>query len=183
MGRDKAALILGGATMAERVSGVLGRAAGTVLEVGPAHTGLPCIVERPPGSGPLAAVATGWRQLITLTGQRRPVLVLACDLPDVTVELLRWLAEYPDPAAADEDARCSVVPVVDGMAQPLCARWSQSDLDRSVALLAKGHRSLRGVFGERARFPTKEEWSGTVAPEAFADLDTPEDLARRGLWA
>jgi molybdenum cofactor guanylyltransferase len=181
MGRDKATIVVRGLALAELVAGVLTQVAGAVLEVGPARSGLPSVIERPPGGGPLAAVATGWHELTKMTGQRRPVLVLACDLPDVTVKLLRWLADYPDPAGMrDEDIRCSVVPVVDGMAQPLCARWSVSDLDRAVALLGSGHRSLRHGFGDAACFPAEDQWTAVAAPSAFADLDTPEDLAQRG---
>ncbi len=180
MGRDKASLTLGATTLATRVASVLRDVTDTAIEVGPGRSGLPNIVERPPGTGPLTAIAAGWGHLVATTERRCPVLVLACDLPDVTVSLLRWLADYPDERpAGDRTARCSVVPVVGGQSQPLCARWSVVDLDLTRTLVTRGERSLRHVFGESARYPAEDEWSRVAAPSAFVDLDTPEDLKDR----
>lgn len=186
MGRDKASLEVDGRPMAGSVAESLRQVAATALEVGPGRSGLAHVVERSPGAGPLGAVAAGWLELQRVTGQRRAVLVLACDLPDLTVEVLRWLAAYSCPPASgrkgaggEEALDCSVVPMVGGRAQPLCARWSPWDLDRAAARFAVGERSLREAFGPDASFPAENEWSAVTSAQAFADLDTPSDLRRR----
>src|SRR5205807_1911161 len=59
MGRDKAALPVGGQTLAERVAGRLSGVVAPVLEVGPGRCGLPVAPEDRPGAGPLAALVAG----------------------------------------------------------------------------------------------------------------------------
>jgi molybdopterin synthase catalytic subunit len=173
MGRDKATIDVTGEPLARRVARILSGATGTAIEVGGGHSGLPSVVEEPGAEGPLGAVVAGWRELVRRTGEKRPAVVLACDLPDLSAGLVRWLAHHPAPG--------SVVPVVGGDAQPLCARWSAGDLERAVAQLAAGERSLRRVFGPDATMVDEDGW-GTVAPAvAMADVDTPEDLSRRCL--
>ncbi len=173
MGRDKATLEVGGESLARRSGGILAGATGPVLEVGPGRSGLPAVVETPPGSGPLAAVVAGWRRLVAQAGEKRSAVVLACDLPDLPRSLVEWLVAQP----GDH----SVVPVVDGRRQPLCARWSVADLERAAAQLAAGERSLREVFGPDAVFVAEDAWEGAAAAGELMDVDTPEDLVRRGL--
>lgn len=173
MGSDKAVIELDGKPLARRVASALAAATALAVEVGPGTSGLPSVVEDPPGSGPLAAVAAGWEFLVRRGGDKRPVLVLACDLPEVPAELVAWLAERPGEA--------SVVPVLGGVPQPLCARWAVDDLERAAAQWAGGERSLRRVFGPSAAFVEEDAW-GSVAPRsALEDVDTPDDLARRGM--
>jgi molybdopterin synthase catalytic subunit len=188
MGRDKAGIEVGGVPQARRVAALLTDVATAAVEVGPGYTDLPVALEDPPGSGPLGAVVAGWRELVRRTGEKRPVLVLACDLPALDARLLAWRAGAGVGAAAAAAPRDptsaqnrSVVPVVDGRPQPLCARWSVSDLERAAAQLAAGERSLRQVFGPDAFLAGPAEWSVAAAPGAFADVDTPVELARLGI--
>lgn len=172
LGRDKATLDVTGEPLAKRVAGVLSGATGDAVEVGGGHSGLPSVVEEPAGTGPLAAVVAGWRELVRRTGEKRPAVVLACDLPDVSAELVRWLASHP--------AAGSVVPVVGGVAQPLCARWSARDLGRAAARLAAGERWLRDLFDDSA-YVGEEGWSAVASATTMDDVDTPGDLSRRCL--
>ena len=172
MGTDKASLDVGGRRLAELVGERLGAVVAPALEVGPGRSGLPSIAEEPPGEGPLVALVAGWRALVGL-GHNGPVLVVACDLPLVTVEVLRLLAVWPGPG--------SVVPVVGGARQPLCARWARADLERAAAGAAGGARSLQGFFGPDVRFLDEATWGAVAPPSVFADVDTPADLERLGL--
>lgn len=115
MGYDKASIMVGGESAAVRAARLLTSVVDPVWEVGPSHCNLPHVVENPESSGPVSAVAAGWKEL-SAVGHRGSVLVLACDLPLMTTELLRWLVEVPTEG--------SVIPFVDGRLQPLCARWS-----------------------------------------------------------
>jgi molybdopterin-guanine dinucleotide biosynthesis protein A len=145
--------------------------ASPVCEVGPGRTTLRQ-AEGDPGEGPLTAIVAGWRSLRAL-GHEGPVLVLATDLPNVSVRLLSWLASRPGEG--------SVVPVVDGHAQPLCARWAPDDLDRAESVAGAGERSARAALGPATAYPDEEKWGPVATPLDFADVDTPEDARRLGL--
>lgn len=157
--------------LGRRLRAVTGRA----LEVGPGRSGLPPVVDDLPGAGPLAAIAAGWAALGRCSG--RPVsgaLVLACDLPRVSVELLRLLAGWPGEA--------SVVPVVAGRPQYLLARWSSAALGRAAELVATGRRATKELsVVAPVTFLAEPGWGRVADAEAFADVDTPEDARRLGV--
>lgn len=159
MGRDKATLVVNGEMLAARGARILQSVCDPVLEAGPGITSLPAVRESPPGSGPLAALFAAY-DLLSGDGS---VLLLACDLPFVTDDVLRMLVEHPAPG--------SVVPVVDGRAQYACARWS------AVAVAgARGGTALRDLVqgGDVTTVDLDDA-------RALQDVDTPEDLRRLGL--
>ena len=88
-----------------------------VVEVGPGVSGLPAVREEPPGAGPLVALLAG----VGALGEPSSVILLACDLPNVSPELLRLLVEWPGSG--------TVIPVVDGRFQYACARYGAATLD------------------------------------------------------
>jgi molybdopterin-guanine dinucleotide biosynthesis protein A len=129
--------------------------------------------EQPAGSGPLAAVAAGGRALRDRGDAPSSVLVLAVDLPFVEVALLAWLAAHP----ADE----SVVPRVEGHAQPLCARYTEAALAKADVLVAQGARSMHALLDViPVRYVEELEWGEVSDAAAFRDIDTPDDLAALG---
>ena len=173
MGRDKASLPINGSTLARRTAALLERVTLTALEVGPGTSGLWATREVPPGAGPLAAIAEGCRAL-RQHGHDGGALVVACDLPFVSEDLLRFLVAY--------DAPGSVVPIVRGRAQPLLARWGQHDLDATPGLVALGARSLRALLARPGvTFLDASTWSHVADDTTFADVDSPDDLRRLGL--
>lgn len=173
MGCDKASIRVGGETAAVRAARLLGSVADPVWEVGPSHCDLPHVREDPAGSGPVSAVAAGWKAL-SAAGHRGPVLVLACDLPLMTIELLRWLAELPE-------AR-TVIPVVRGHPQPVCSRWSESDLERLVELHQNGYRAFKPMYETfDIAFVGPDDWKAVGSSRSLTDTDTPEDLRRLGI--
>jgi molybdopterin-guanine dinucleotide biosynthesis protein A len=128
-------------------------------------------VEDPPGGGPLLALAAGARRLRDL-GWTGSAVVVATDLPLLTRGILAWLAGHP--------SWRSVVPVLGGVPQTLCARYAPRDLDRAVELAAAGRRALRDLLdGSDALLAGPEVWGPAAGdPDALFDVDTPEDLAR-----
>jgi len=172
MGFDKTQLIVYGTTMAARTAGLMRQVVVSAVEVGPGLSGLTSVREDQPGSGPLAAISAGWNAVSD--DEHTGALVVAGDLPFVSEPLLRLLVEW-------ESSR-SVVPVVDGRDQPLCARWSRNDLAEARELLSRGERSLRHM-SRRADVDYLDEstWGRVATWREFADVDTPEDLRRLGL--
>ena len=173
MGVDKASMPIGGVPSASRVLAVLRQVADPVLEVGPGRSGAPSVLEDQPGSGPLVALAAGAGELAR-RGCFGPVLVVACDLPLLDRAVLHMLATWPGDG--------SVVPVVEGRPQPLCARWARAELEAAVELAARGVRALRPLYERPGVVLAPEDtWPPSVDPAALADADTPEDLVRMGL--
>lgn len=174
MGSDKALLEVDGQRFVDRTAAALCAVADPVLEVGPGRSALPAVREDPPGSGPLAAVVTGAAALRG-AGHAGPVIVLAVDMPSVTVGLLRLLAARPGPTTA--------VPRAGGHPQVLCARYGPDALAGAERLLGAGGVSLRKLLeamdarGE-VGWIEPEEWRPVAGPEALADVDTPDDLRR-----
>jgi molybdopterin-guanine dinucleotide biosynthesis protein A len=157
--------------LAEALSERLSEVASPVCEVGPGRTSL-AQADGDPGEGPLTAIVAGWRCLRAL-GHVGPVLVLATDLPKVSVPLLAWLADRP--------GEPSVVPVVDGRPQPLCARWAPDDLDRAERIAASGERAVRAALGPATAYAVEADWGPVASASDFADVDTPDDARRLGL--
>lgn len=173
MGFDKASMLIGGVPCAARVAATLHAVVADSFEVGPGVSGLPAVQEEPLGGGPLVAVCTGARALNQVGGSRS-ALVLACDLPLVTEALLRILAHWPGSR--------SVVPIIEGQPQPLCARWSAEDLAAAADLVEAGIRSMRSLLDRPGvELVEEERWPGEVDRRAFSDVDTPADLEGIGL--
>lgn len=168
LGQDKTQLIVDGTTLAVRTAGLLQRVVGTAVEVGPGVSGLPATLEDPPREGPLAAIAAGGDWLRE-RGNNGDALVIACDLPRLTEQLLRFLVEF--------ESTGSVVPVVGGRPQPLCAKWCRRDLDSAGDFLVRGVRSLKHLYDQPdVRFLDESEWRHVAQEDDFFDVDSPADL-------
>lgn len=172
MGMDKTRIRVEGRALADLVGRTLATVANPVIEVGPGVTGFASTREVPPGEGPLAAISAGWKYLQAL-GTPRCALVVAADLPLISARLLQLLAEWPGEG--------SVVPVVDGVAQPLCARWSIAELTsaRSWLLQTQSVRHLASAYD--VTLVDESTWRRVADPMVFADVDYPQDFDRLGL--
>ncbi len=180
MRRDKALLLLRGRPLVLHVAAAAAAAAGTVALVGdPARyvtLGLPVIPDDFPGEGPLGGICTALRHTSAEWN-----LVLACDMPAITVEFLRELFELANRVGA-----AALLPAgPSGVPEPLCAVYharclpfAEAALERGVRKVAEG---LAGAglqirhFASDAVFRncnTPEEWSDYIendAPEAGLD--------------
>lgn len=168
MGRDKATLLFAGQTMAARIEGVLRQVCGTVLIAGDrpdlSHAGLRVVPDLFPGSslgglhGALSAATTPW------------LLAVACDVPLVSVELLRALLAR----RADYDI---VVPRGARGVEPLCALYARATLPGMERRLLRGELAIQGLFAEyRTGYLDVRE----LAPDAerlLRNFNTPDDLA------
>jgi len=144
-----------------------------VIEVGPGYTSLPTAREDPPGGGPLCALIAGVEAL-DARGTRTAVVLLAVDLPFVDARVVEWLADHPSSG--------TVVPMVDGMPQTTCARYSVDALIAAGDVAAAGERSLRALLaGVPVHEAPESEWSAVATRRTFADVDTPDDIDALGL--
>jgi len=170
MGRDKATIVAGGASLAERAAAVLQSAARPVLAVGPA-AGSGCDSVDDPRRGPLVAFDAGAEALATL-GFDGPVILLACDMPLVTGQMLAHLAMLRRGADA-------VVPIAGGRLQPLCAVYAPQARVVAHGLVAGGARSMRDLLTAiRIEVAPASLFARDGDPDPFADVDTPDDFER-----
>jgi molybdopterin-guanine dinucleotide biosynthesis protein A len=114
-GRDKSRIVIGGRTILARQLDVLERLVPRVVIVANApeafaDAGVPVLRDLVPGSGSLGGIYTA------LAEAGGPVLVLACDMPFVTVPFLARLIE------AGQEADVAIPRGRDGY-QPLCANY------------------------------------------------------------
>ena len=174
MGVDKAALVVGGERLADRAARVLGAVCLPMIEVGRGYAGLDTVLEEPPGTGPLSALAAGGRAL-RHRDHLGPAIALAVDLPFVTADFLRFLATYP--------GQGTVVPFVAGEPQPVCARYSAEALLLAAEVVRNGERSIRAFLPAvpDLQWAGPRMWGHVADERTLADVDTPEDLRRLGL--
>ena len=164
MGAAKAGVELAGRPLLSYPLAALRAALAEVAVIAKADTPLPAIgygvlVWREPEEPqhPLAGIVAA---LGAAAG--RPVVVLACDMPFVTADLVRALAT----AATDAPA---VVARADGRIQPLAARYEP----RALELLRGFDPNGRAIDQVAALAPLALD----VDPELLANVNRPEDLA------
>jgi len=154
-GLDKTRLPIGGRTLLTRASDAVARVCGACLVVGGRATAtVPRVPDRSPGDGPLGGIVSALEVLTT-----SHALVVAADLPFLTVELLRTLQR----AGRDVDV-CWVV-AEDGR-RPLCLTVARRVTPAAQALWARGARRVRDL----------------EATGRSAIVEAPAAAARGALW-
>ncbi len=170
MGADKARLVLGGSSLAERAAR---RLAAVCREVVIADRGRGVApgwrsIEDGPGRGPAAGLLGAARE-----APGRPLLVLGCDLPAVPEALLAALA-------ACRDADCAA-PRTERGVEPLVCRYGSRALAALTEQVAAGRYALRRLFERRDLVVELIEGEDLVRfgdpAEMLTNLNTPEDLA------
>ncbi len=172
LGRDKAFLRLGAATLIEHVAAEVKSAAGSAVILGSperyGHLGYPCVADFHAGRGPLGGMETA----LTMTDAAWN-LVVACDMPAVTAAFLAGLLK----AAEASDGDCLVPVSPDGRMQPLCAVYHRDCLPRLREALAEGRYTVReAIRGPRAvLYPVSDAaWFRNI--NSTADLAVQEPL-------
>ena len=172
MGTDKAALEIGGMSLLERTARAALGCELSVLIAGrarPAEWPLDAVLfaeDALPGLGPLGGLATALRQAET------SVLALACDLPLLTADALRWLLTCREQAGPH-----GLVSVNGSQREPLFSIYHLSVLPLIESRLAEGRRSLHGLIeaGEFT-FVQTPDW---VAAQ-LVNVNTEEEWGRVG---
>src|SRR5260370_21310760 len=168
MGRDKAFLEIGDVPLASHVAALVQAAAGRVVLVGhPERYGtLPyaAIADRESGLGPLAGVVTALEHTTEDWN-----LIVACDMPAVSIELFEMLFEEAE--AGNPDALVPVSPA--GRPEPLCAIYHRRCLPVLEAALAQGRLKMRAALENLHVVPRP-----IPAGERFVDTNTPEECPK-----
>ena len=115
---------------------------------------------------PIFGIAASLREL------RRPVFVLAVDLPAFPGELVEHLSRR----LLAGESPC-VVPRADGRIQGLCAAYRPAVLEAFDRNAARGRLSIHDLVSECGGSILEEgEWGRLAGPEAFANWNRPEDV-------
>lgn len=171
MGRDKANLTVGGETLPALAARRLAQVCAEVAAADGGRGLLPGLPSLPdgPGRGPAAGVLGA-----AAAYPGRPLLVLACDLPRVPVELLAELARGKGIDWA--------VPRWNGRVEPLCALYGPAALAALASRVGRGLLGPHGLAeqpGLAIRWLEGEELARFGDPaEVFLNLNTPADLER-----
>lgn len=175
MGRDKAALMVGGKPIVQRAADALRIVCTEVVVASGGRTlDLPALanlrhVPDPPGfAGPLAGLVAG---MCAATSER--VVVLACDMPFANPRVLAHLLGSLDGCDA-------AVPEFDGRPQPLQAAYSISCLAPAESLLRLGRNSMASLLDlVTTHFVSKSECA-RIDPAGLSgfNVNQPDDLIR-----
>jgi len=133
--------------------------------------GAPVVADRIAGKG-----APGGLHAALAASRTEWVFTAACDMPFLDEAPIAWLAGRRAGAPA-------VAVIWKGRLEPLHAFWSRACLPTVERMLGEGEPSMwRIATAVGARFLPEEAWR-EIDPEgrAFANANTPEDLARLGL--
>ncbi len=193
----KAGLVLAGRTLLERVCERVGAVVERIVVVAAPGQVLPALAEgvdvvrdSMPGCGPLAGIADGLRAVTRLMPEAAGVVVVSCDVPVVSPQLLGMLCDRIDPPAgrpaswAGEDPPVWVVPEVDGHLQVMVSVVRPAILAPIGGHLAAGRLDPRSLVerlgmdrpGSVLRVPEAELRDIDPDLMSFRDLDTPRDL-------
>lgn len=100
----------------------------------PTRVGLPQIVDRQPGIGPIAGISAALH-----AHPKAAWLVVACDLPFLNEQTLRYLVEHRDVHKLATAFKSNH----DGLPEPLCTIWEPAAREPVFAYLAAGKQCPR----------------------------------------
>lgn len=156
-----------GEPLAQFVAGQVASAAGNAVLVGDARSyrdlGYPVIPDRYPGEGPLGGILTSLHH-----SQADWNLVVACDMPAVSADLLTRILQAAE--AVDAEALLPVGP--SGRPEPLCAVYHRNSLAAIEKAFQTGERKVTAAL---AAVRTVRLAIPELAP--FQNVNTPEDWA------
>ncbi len=180
----KGFLTVDGKTMIERALDVLARVLGKVVistnEPGRYfHLGVPLVGDIIPERGPIAGILS----VLTATGEDA-VFVVACDMPFVSEELVRYIAGVYDrqKVKRGEGSVDAIIPVFEGKIEPLFGVYTKSVVDAIGAAMLIGRKGLIALLNSlHVRYITDEEVRA-IDPKgkSFVNINTMEDYEKIG---
>jgi molybdopterin-guanine dinucleotide biosynthesis protein A len=172
MGRDKAALEISGRSLLEHTVAKSLAVTQEVLIVGrsrpdawPAELQARWIADARPGEGPLGGLHSSLQELPATCDK---VLLIACDMPLLTIEALQWLEQQSEKSSSAH----GIVVSHNTQWEPLFAIYRREVLSLVEAQLERQRRAMHALI--RAGDFTMVEAPSWVAPQ-LANANTPED--------
>lgn len=173
MGRDKALLRLDGVPLVVHAARLVQAATGTATVVGSPEKyrslGYPVVADSYSGAGPLAGIHAA----LSNTGVDWN-LVVACDLPALSCELLCTLSQRAFELESAGSSHYAVVPLdAKGRLQPLCAFYHRRILAQLEAVLRRGNLKVKDFLGTIpvSTFPMLEQ-------SVLRNVNTPGEWSR-----
>lgn len=173
-GTDKGSLVVDGQTILARQVEMLTAVPSLreILLVGgeSSHPGTRAIPDQFPGSGPLAGIHAALSAIAERDGDR--AVVLACDMPYVTADLMTHMLELSRHADA-------VVPLTENGYHPLCAVYTLACLDPMVHRLREGRLKVQDVLDEVNTTVVRSDELERFGPRhrLLRNVNTPGDYA------
>lgn len=173
MGTDKAFVLLDGQTLLARALCLCRTVSSDVRIVGDLKkfsSFAPALQDVFPGCGPLAGIHAALRASAADLN-----LLLAVDIPFLSPGLLQFLI-----AQARQSSALATVPVIGQRWQPLCAVYRRQFALQAESALAAGQYRIDALFDPGITRIVREDdfRSAGFSPEAFRNLNTPEELAQ-----
>jgi molybdopterin-guanine dinucleotide biosynthesis protein A len=174
MGREKALLEIGGEPLVLRAARLLDSVCGKTAIIGPPERyggfGFPAVADDHPGLGPLGGIATALSRAAASWN-----LILACDLPYLSGEWLRFLIQRARVSHA-----LVVLPESAAGPEPLCAAYHREGATAIRAAIARGERKVTRALDD---LPVERILPGEIRefdPRGvlFQNLNAPEEYAR-----
>ena len=169
---DKSGLTIDGASIMERLLGVLGSVTPHIFAVGDrygaaAAAGLRVVEDTIPDGGPLGGIYTA---IVTSPCDR--TLVVGCDMPFLTGPFLRYLAERGQTS--------SVIPRTAHGYEPLCAIYARESAAGMRDRLDRGERQAAQPPGGVQVIEVGAEELAAFDPDGllFVNVNTPHDYAQ-----
>ena len=164
MGRDKALFRHWGVPLVVRAAAAVADAAGSVTILGDpgiyGHFGWPVLADAEREQGPMGGLLTALENT-----RAEWNLLVACDMPELSVTLLRALLRKTVRARG----RC-VAPVTEGGFEPLCAVYRRTALPEVRSAIVEGRLKMRDLLPLLGVVPV----SGIDAA-CFRNVNTPEE--------
>ncbi len=172
MGRDKALIDYQGQPIIAHVIKTLRTLSDDIVVVSNrsdlySSFGVRVVADYDPPCGPLGGIAAGLQAV-----QHPLAVVVACDMPFLNVNLLRWLIDLADGYDA-------VVPQSGAEYEPLHAIYRRECYQPIVRRIERGERRVISFFADvRLRSVPESEWR-VFDPEgrSLVNLNTPADLS------
>jgi len=184
MGRDKARLPFRGRSLAVHVAQILDQVLGDVVMVGredgdARFPGWTVIADRFPGAGPLAGLHAALLHAAAPAGGGRPVFLAACDLPGLSADLVRHVADRTSAGEGRPAGPWVRVPATEGRLQPLAALYAPECLPIAEAHLRDGQRAMHRFLAALEVVPlTLTPDLPFFRPDLLTNLNLPEDYRR-----
>jgi molybdopterin-guanine dinucleotide biosynthesis protein A len=171
MGSDKCFLVFDGLSLIERAVNLLRAVFHTVVVSSGkqrelAFLGVPILPDIKKECGPLGGIHAAFVH----TGAAR-LFVLACDMPFVSVELVRHIVAHAGTSAT--------IPTMNGRVQPLCGLYERDCLPAIERALEEKRFTVRNIVDElNPTFVALTSELSFFSPDLLDNLNAPHDVER-----